>query len=164
MSTVSLDNRSGEDLPLDAYEAFACFVLDQFALPVSAELAISLVGVDEIHGLNLQYRGIDAPTDVLSFACDAFDGQGAPDGGGGGSAACCAGEAPCLLGDVIVAPVVAREHARDFDARFEDEMLLMLVHGILHLMGHDHEDDEEAAAMEAHESSLLEAWGARCNA
>ena len=132
---VVLDNRSGEDLCLSDYELLADFVLQEEEVDPDSELSLSLVGKEEMQVLNRDYRGIDAPTDVLSFEND--------------------GE---LLGDVIVCPAVAREHARDFDSDFVAEMSLMLVHGILHLLGYEHDSDPDAECMEARENELLESW------
>ena len=132
---VNLDNRSGEALPESDYLALAAFVLGQEDVGEAVELSLSLVGIKEIQELNRAYRGKDAPTDVLSFEND--------------------GE---LLGDVVICPAVAREHARDFDSGFDEEMALMLTHGILHLLGRDHEDEAEAEAMEKRENELLGMW------
>lgn len=135
---IELDNRSTEELSVDAYCALAAFVMQEEGCSEDTELSISLVDVDEIHALNRDYRGLDAPTDVLSFENDDE-----------------------LLGDVIICPEVARQHAEDFDSSFEHEMELMLTHGILHLCGFDHEDDAEGDAMEARENELLTKWRAR---
>ncbi|MDR2035790.1 MAG: rRNA maturation RNase YbeY [Coriobacteriales bacterium] len=135
---IEVDNRSGEELPEQEYQELAAFVLAQEGASEECELAISLVTPAEIHSLNKTYRGIDAPTDVLSFEND--------------------GE---LLGDVIICSAVAREHALDFDSDFASEMALMLTHGVLHLLGYNHEEDAEAEAMEARENQLLVAWRTR---
>jgi probable rRNA maturation factor len=132
---IEIDNRTPETLPEEQYLALAEFVLQAEQATSDIELSISLVGIKEIHQLNQQYRNIDAPTDVLSFECDEQ-----------------------VLGDVIICPVVAQEHAIDFDSDFEAEMNLMLVHGILHLLGYDHIDDDEAEIMEARENELLRLW------
>ncbi len=132
---IAVDNRSGEELPLEHYRALATFILEREAADEAAELSLSLVDKEEIHALNKTYRAMDAPTDVLSFENDDE-----------------------LLGDVIICPEVAREHAEDFDSDFESEMELMLTHGVLHLCGYDHIDDEEGDCMEARESELLLAW------
>jgi probable rRNA maturation factor len=87
-----------------------------------AELSLSFVTEDEMTDLHLRYLGEAGPTDVLSFPLDE-DG---------------------LLGDVVVCPAVAaREHPADPDA----ELRLLVVHGVLHLLGYDHEADDERAAM-----------------
>ncbi|MCL2807313.1 MAG: rRNA maturation RNase YbeY [Coriobacteriia bacterium] len=132
---ITVDNRSGEELPVDEYQALAAFVLQQEQVNDDVELSISLVGHAEMHALNKKYRGIDRPTDVLAFENDDE-----------------------LLGDVIVCPSVARQHAEEFTTGFPDEMALMLTHGILHLRGYDHLDDAEATIMEQRENELLNQW------
>lgn len=93
----------------------------------SAELSVSLVREEEIADLHLRYMGEEGSTDVLSFPLDEIDEEGIR-----------------ILGDVVIAPAVA---ARNNDADPQAEMRLLLVHGILHLLGHDHERDDERAAM-----------------
>jgi GTP-binding protein Era len=133
---IQIDNRSTwPDLDLAAARELALFDLEQEGQAAEVELSISFVDKPEIHALNLQWRGIDAPTDVLSFECDAQ-----------------------MLGDVVICPAVAAEHARDFDSTFKAEMALMLTHGILHLLGYDHIDDAEAEVMEARENELIGLW------
>ena len=94
---------------------------------VDAELSVSLVTTEEMTDLHERYMGEPGPTDVLSFPLD----EQAPDGG------------PRLLGDVVICPEVAATQNDDLDA----EMRLLLVHGILHLLGYDHESDEDRARM-----------------
>jgi probable rRNA maturation factor len=132
---IDIDNRTQEPLP-KKYAALATYVLTAEHASDEVELSISLVKADEMHALNLRYRGIDAPTDVLSFECDEH-----------------------ILGDVIICPSVAREHALDFNTTFEAEMHLMLIHGILHLLGYDHINNDDAEVMEARENELLRQWG-----
>jgi probable rRNA maturation factor len=94
--------------------------------------------------LNEQYRGIAGPTDVLSFGCDD---------------PCPAGsDEPIALGDVIIAPEVAAAQAAELGTTVESELNLLLVHGVLHLLGYDHQDDGDAAVMQAREQALLAAW------
>jgi len=147
MILVAVENRANEVLPVEEYRACALFVLEQQAVLESTELAVSLVGLDEIHELNLQFRGLDEPTDVLSFPCDDAKGECGP------------AEETLLLGDVIIAPEMARKHADIFDSTFEEEMFLILIHGILHLLGYDHADDDGYATMCAMENELLGLWG-----
>lgn len=135
---IAVDNRSGENLPEETYRLLALFVLEQEEAKEQAEVSLSLVTEDEIQQLNKNYRGIDAPTDVLSFENDEE-----------------------LLGDVIICPHVARQHALDFDSDFVSEMELMLVHGLLHLLGYDHVEDTMGDIMEARENELLALWRKR---
>ncbi|MEG0505497.1 MAG: rRNA maturation RNase YbeY, partial [Raoultibacter sp.] len=67
------------------------------------------------------------------------------------------------LGDVIIAPDVAINQTKEFGTTFEEEISLLLVHGLLHLCGYDHIEDDEAERMESLESQILEAWTARKN-
>lgn len=97
------------------------------------ELSVSLVGDDEMHALNLQYRRRDRPTDVLAFALD--DDHAAVDG------AAFPGKLPAasLLGDVVISIDTAAEQARQRSKSVEDTLDELLVHGVLHLIGYDHE-------------------------
>jgi probable rRNA maturation factor len=135
---IAIDNRTQQSLPTDDYVALAEFVLQAEQAASNVELSLSLVEPDEIQALNRQYRGVDAATDVLSFECDQQ-----------------------VLGDVIICPEIARRHALDFDSTFEAEMQLMLTHGVLHLLGYDHIDDDQAELMEARENELLRQWNER---
>jgi probable rRNA maturation factor len=137
-------HRDPEPLALDAFERLGAFVLRMEDAPDSVELSVALVSRDEIAHLNEQYRGVVGPTDVLSFGCDE-------------PCSATPGE-PITLGDVIIAPEVASEQAADLATTVEAELNLLLVHGVLHLLGYDHDGDEEAAVMQMRERTLLDAW------
>jgi probable rRNA maturation factor len=95
---------------------------------------------------------------VLAFPIDEepADSGRSPDSGGTGPGYTGeAEEAPALLGDIVICPAVAYRNAAARHSSYEDELALLVVHGILHLLGMDHEDDEEAEAMEAKERELL---------
>lgn len=126
------------------------------------DVELSVLFVDEaaITALNERHLGRSGPTDVLAFPIeDELDiGGRSPDGGGPSPGWGGPGErgAPVLLGDVVICPAVARRNAGRDEARtFEDEVALLIVHGILHLIGMDHETDEDATEMEARELDLL---------
>ncbi len=106
----------------------------------SSEVCCTLVSDGPIHELNLQYRGKDKPTDVLSFAQN--EGE-------------FAGLNPELLGDVVIS-VETAERQRE-GRSLCDEVTHLLIHGVLHLLGHDHEVDDEAEVMEAEERRV---WAA----
>ncbi|MHB8840578.1 MAG: rRNA maturation RNase YbeY [Candidatus Aquicultor sp.] len=105
------------------------------------ELSIALVDEDEIRGLNAHYRSQDSVTDVLSFETEDEEPG--------------TSEYPHLLGDVVICPSVAARQAEEYGQSFEQEMALLLTHGILHLLGYDHQDDTEAEIMEGHEKEIL---------
>jgi len=122
-------------------------------IPANA-LTICLVTNTEIAKWNRVYRGKNRPTDVLSFAADEPHSQRRigrlP--GKRNSFALRAASAPPYLGDIAIAPAVARQNARRLGRDFDGEMRILVLHGILHLMGYDHETDQ--GQMDRREMSL----------
>ncbi len=147
MQVSIVSHREPEQLNFEAFEQLARFVLSMEGVPEMTELSIALVDEDEMAHLNSQYRGIDGPTDVLSFGCD--DPCPAP------------GDEPITLGDVVIAPALAERQAAELGHSVEHELDVLLVHGVLHLLGYDHEAADDAGAMAARESALLEAYESR---
>ena len=144
---ITIDRRGGEaSWDDESIERLAAFTLAHMKAPDACEVSISLVDVDEIHELNRTYRGIDKPTDVLSFECD--DPWGAYEEG-----------EPIQIGDVVIALDVVDEQRAQFATSFEQEASLMLVHSLLHLLGYDHVDEDEALEMETLEKEILDAYG-----
>ena len=146
---VNYDYREDDMRNLLDVVRLAEFVISKERNPDSTEVSISFVSNDAIHELNREWRGVDRPTDVLSFECDGFDD-----------------DMPIMqdevfeLGDIVVAPDVAETQAPTYGLSFEHEMSLLITHGLLHLCGYDHMEDEEAREMEARERELLtEFWG-----
>lgn len=140
-----------EDVAKLPISKLAAFVLSEEKCPDAAEVCISFVDDDEISRLNSEFRGKTGPTDVLSFECDGDDDDGFA------SAGAPTGE-PFELGDVIIALDVAERQTEAFGTTLEGEVSLLLVHGLLHLCGYDHIEDDEAEEMEAREAVLLQAW------
>ena len=144
-----------QDLPVDAdaLHALAETVLDNEAMPSSTEVGIMLVTDDDMAAHNHRFLGRDGPTDVLALPL-------APPGAEHRQSAIRAGAGiPYALGDVIIAPGYVRSQARRLGIAYEDEMALMLAHGLLHLIGYDHESDVEAEQMESRERQLLSVIG-----
>ena len=112
---------------------------------------------DAIAALNEQFLGKSGPTDVLSFPIEDEPGPTgrSPDLGGSGPGAQPAEGALTLLGDVVICPSVAARNATEHEVTLEDEIALLVVHGLLHLLGLDHQEDAEAERMEALEQELL---------
>jgi probable rRNA maturation factor len=127
---------------------------------VRGETEVSLLFVDEtaIADLNSRFLGKEGPTDVLAFPIDeepAESGRSPDSGGTGPGFTSEPEEAPTLLGDVVICPSVANRNAPDHTGSYEDELALLVVHGLLHILGMDHDDSDEAEAMEARERELL---------
>ena len=136
--------RDPEPLDLNAFVLLAEFVLVREDVPDQAELSLAIVDLAEISELNSTYREKDGPTDVLSFGCD----DPCP----------VEGDEPIALGDVVLAPEVAIEQAHELGRTIEEELNLLLVHGILHLLGYEHDTDESEGVMRAREEALLIAY------
>ncbi|MDA8291137.1 MAG: rRNA maturation RNase YbeY [Actinomycetota bacterium] len=155
------DEQSGRPVDCARWAALAEAVLRAQGVRGSAELSVMFVDEPSIASLNARFLGHDGATDVLSFPIE--DGPPpsgrSPDGGGNGP-----GweppddeDLPTLVGDVVICPEVAWRNAPEHAGTYDDELALLLVHGILHLLGMDHEVAEEAEVMEAREQELLDA-------
>jgi probable rRNA maturation factor len=124
-----------QDVVVDADDllALAAHVVEQQRVPADMELSLLLVDRDTIAGLNEAHLGKAGPTDVLAFPIDE-PGEVPPD-------------APAILGDVVLCPAVAHEQAAGFERTPQQELRLLTVHGILHLLGMDHADPAEEREM-----------------
>jgi probable rRNA maturation factor len=112
-----------------------------------AELAVMLTDDAGIRTLNSNWRGIDKPTNVLSFPALQATGRGGPD------------DAPRMLGDIAIAYETTRKEADDEQKPFDHHLSHLAVHGFLHLIGYDHEKDADAEAMETLEQEILAQLG-----
>lgn len=110
----------------------------------NVEVSILLTDDSQIAGLNSRYRGVDSPTDVLAFA----QMDGAEDLQNDDEAA--------LLGDIVISVETALRQAEERGASLEDELDVLLAHGVLHLLGYDHEDPEDERRMFARQAAILE--------
>lgn len=125
------------------------------------ETELSMLFVDEtaMTDLNKRFHGKDGPTDVLAFPIDEdpVEGGRSPDSGGTGPGYSPPepSDMPVMLGDLVICPAVAARNAPEHAGTYDDEVALLVVHGILHLLGMDHLDDDEAEEMEARERDLL---------
>src|SRR6202045_1311979 len=112
-----------------------------------AELAVMLTDDAGIRTLNKNWRGIDKPTNVLSFPALPPTGPAGPD------------DAPRMLGDIAIAFETTRREADDEQKPFDHHLSHLAVHGFLHLIGYDHENDDDAEAMETLERGILAQLG-----
>lgn len=116
--------------------------LGSHGMPENAEVSIVFVDDDYIAGLNLQYRGIDGPTDVLSFAM--LEGPDMP-----------GDEDEPMLGDVVISMETARRQAGEYGHSFIREVAYLTVHGVLHLLGYDHKTQLDKQRMRTQEETIL---------
>lgn len=120
-------------------------------LPGDAEVSLTLVDESAMVELNERHMGKEGPTDVLSFPLESLTPGMAPTAMPDGP--------PLHLGDVFICPSVVANNADSAQVPFADEMALMVVHGLLHLLGYDHIVDSEAEQMEQRERDLLAVVG-----
>lgn len=134
-------------------------VLDAEGVKGDAELSLLFVDQATIADLNKRFAGEEGPTDVLAFPIDeeAPEPGRFPDSGGNGPGwvPAAPSDLPVLIGDVVICPEVADSNAFEHGRAPVDEIALLVVHGILHLMGMDHEDPSETRAMQQREQELL---------
>lgn len=155
------------DVPLDAerWRALALDVLVDEGVRGWCELALLFVDETTMAELNGRYMGKQGPTDVLAFPLDAVDSAPSPGPGAQSRAPerrpVDPGDHPLLLGDVVVCPAVALRQAATHAGTPDDEIALLVVHGMLHVLGMDHDTPEATAAMHRREREILERrhWG-----
>ena len=141
---VGADEQEAVAVDVDRWSALARAVL--VAAGRTGELTLTFVDRDEISALNGEHLGEEGPTDVLSFPLDELDDRPPQSG------------VPVLLGDVVVCPEAAAEQASSHAGTLDDELALLVVHGVLHVLGMDHADPEETAVMQARERELLDRY------
>lgn len=114
----------------------------------TAEVSVTLTDNAYIHTLNRQYRNIDRPTDVLSFALNESEEPEIADG-----------PEVNVLGDIIISVERAREQAKEYGHSLQREIAFLTVHGMLHLLGYDHMEEEERREMEQEQRFVMEKLG-----
>ena len=121
-------------------------VLASEGVEPGAELSVLITDDETIRGLNQRFRDVDEPTDVLSFELEGNEAFATPQ------------ESHRQLGEVVISFPTALRQAEEAGRAIDRELLHLLVHGILHILGHDHETPDEAREMHAKEENLLGGW------
>jgi len=151
--SIEIANESGAEVDTDAILAVARHALDEMGVNPLAELSVLLVDSDYMAELNHRWMGADGPTDVLAFPMDEGSVDHGPSEGPAGE--------PALLGDIVLCPEVAAKQAAGVGHSTADELHLLTVHGVLHLLGYDHAEPEEEREMFALQARLLTGWQGR---
>jgi probable rRNA maturation factor len=146
-------------VPIDVprWVRLAQLVLREERVDPGAELGLVFVDEAAMRDLNERYLDGDGPTDVLAFPLDegAAAGRDPDEGGRGPGQPADPPEPPVVLGDVVVCPTVAARQAGDRGGALDDELALLVVHGVLHLLEYDHAEPGEAERMRRREGELL---------
>lgn len=141
--TVAVSDAFLDEVSADRLSALLARLLEGEGVEDGAGLSIEIADDELLAELNREHRGVDGPTDVLSFAAEEGEAfPGAPD-------------QPRYLGDIAVSVETVRRNAAEAGLTTEQEIDHVLVHGVLHLLGWDHETDEDEAAMRAREEGYL---------
>jgi probable rRNA maturation factor len=156
LKVFGADEQQAAPVDVERWVELARNVLVAEGVAGDAELSLLFVDEDTITELNQRFMDTDGPTDVLAFPIDdpVADPTRRTD-------ARSLGPEPLLLGDVVVCPAVAARQAPEHAGRYDDELALLVVHGVLHVLGHDHAGLEEAATMQARERELLQRFHQR---
>ncbi len=145
--SVEVLNESGVDLDPVTFLRLARFTMARMRVHPEAELCLRLVDEATMSQYNQKYMGTDAPTDVLSFPMDELrpprDEEPDPEG---------------ILGDMLLCPQYAASQAPAFNRSVDDELALLTIHGILHLLGYDHADPAAEQEMFGLQQRLLADW------
>ncbi|WP_279065105.1 rRNA maturation RNase YbeY [Dermabacter hominis] len=142
--SIEVNNETTAQIDAREFVDLARYVFDAMFLHPATELSITFVDEKAMSELHEEWMDLEGPTDVMSFPMDELregrEGELAPEG---------------LLGDIVICPTVAAQQARIAGHSSEEEMLLLLTHGILHLLGYDHVEPEEECVMFTLQRKLL---------
>lgn len=147
--SIEIANESGIGVSEADLVSVSRYALDQMGIHRLAELSILLVDIPTMTELHVKWLGEPGPTDVMSFPMDELDTARRPDE---------SDPTPALLGDVVLCPEVAGEQATRAGHNLDDELHLLTVHAILHLLGYDHAEPAAEREMFRLQNELLDQW------
>ena len=145
---IELSNLTDSKCDLERLKSIAQFTILAQGVHPDSELNISLLDDEEMSALNLRWMQEDGPTDVLAFPMDEVKPNSATLG-------------PAMLGDIALCPNYANKNAIKVHSSLQDELELLTVHGVLHLLGYDHMEADEKEVMFALQDKYLVEWRAK---
>jgi probable rRNA maturation factor len=149
--SIEIANESGVPVDEGRVVSVARYTLERMNVSPRVELSVVLVELDAMSDLHRQWMDSDGPTDVLAFPMDELETGARPDA---------PEPAPALLGDIVLCPEYAGRAARQEGHGTDDELALLTVHGVLHLLGYDHGDRAEEREMFGLQRRILADFGA----
>ena len=147
--SIEVSNESGVDVSEEELISVARFVIRKMKVNPAAELSMVLLDLSAMADLHMRWMDLPGPTDVMSFPMDELEPGGRPDAPEPG---------PSMLGDIVLCPQFAAEQAATAGHSLGQELALLTVHGVLHLLGYDHAEPDEEREMFALQRQLLEEW------
>jgi probable rRNA maturation factor len=145
--SIEIRNESGVVVDETSIVSAARFALDRMEVSPLAELSVLLVTLNDMAGLHEQWMDLPGPTDVMAFPMDELEAGHRPDAGE---------SSPALLGDIVLCPEYAKDQARTAGHALIEELHLLTVHGVLHLLGYDHAEPSEEREMFALQKRILD--------
>lgn len=134
----------------DIYKDLALFTLNYLKRNENVSIEVNFVSLDTIHEINREYRSIDRPTDVISFAfLDDVEGEIKIN----------SEDVMILLGEIIISNEQAEKQAKEYGHSLHRELCFLFVHGLLHLLGYDHQTEDQEKEMFALQDKILEEKG-----
>ena len=155
--TVEVVNESGVEVDERGLVGVSRHVLDAMGVSPLAILSVMLCDVEHMTDLHVRWMDLPGPTDVLSFQMDELDPRGER-GVPHGAQDRVEQSVPIVIGDVVLCPEVAATQAVDAGHSQQDELELLCAHGILHILGYDHEEPAEHQEMFSLQGDLLAGW------
>src|SRR6201988_2507972 len=147
--SIEAANESGVDVSESELISVARFVIAKMDVNPAAELSMVLLDTAAMADLHMRWMDLPGPTDVMSFPMDELEPGGRPDAPDPG---------PSMLGDIVLCPEFAAEQAANAGHTLGQELALLTIHGVLHLLGYDHAEQDEEKEMFALQDRLLEEW------
>ena len=147
--TIEVSNESGLDVSEEELISVARFVIRRMDVNPAAELSMVLLDTNAMADLHMRWMDLPGPTDVMSFPMDELEPGGSPDAPEPG---------PSMLGDIVLCPQFAADQAAAAGHSLGQELALLTVHGVLHLLGYDHAEPDEEKEMFDLQRKLLEEW------
>ena len=151
--SIEICNESGVAVDERSIVSVARFALDAMRVNPLAELSVLLVELDVMAELHQRWLELPGPTDVMSFPMDELDASRRPDS---------LDDPESILGDIVLCPEFARDQARTAGHGLSEELHLLTVHGVLHLLGYDHAEPDEEREMFSLQNKLLARWRKAC--
>lgn len=158
VDVFTADEQSDLSVDLLRWRRLARLVLEEERVTGDAELSVIFVDEHAIADLNQRFLGGSGPTDVLAFPVDDdvdLGGRQPDEGGRGPGAPSEPADPPTVIGDVVLCPKVAERQAAEHAVDLQDELALLVVHGVLHLLNYDHAEEKESETMKRRERELL---------
>lgn len=145
---IELTDLTNSNADTNRIKSLADFSLRSLGIHPESELSISLVDMEEMSSLHMRWLDESGPTDVLSFPMDELKPNSSSDG-------------PGILGDIVLCPEYAKKQAVEIGHSLQDELEVLVVHGVLHLLGFDHRENDEKTMMFSRQNEILREWRSR---